>query len=72
MADLLSQEIWAPMGAQEDAYIVVDDSGFGLASGGMCVTLRDFGRFAQLMTQGGVLSIWPAGRADVTSDRHEA
>lgn len=53
MADLLGQEIWAPMGAQEDAYIVVDDSGFGLASGGMCVTLRDFGRFAQLMTQGG-------------------
>ena len=53
MADLLSQEIWAPMGAEEDAYIVVDDGGFGMASGGLCVTLRDFARFGQLLVEGG-------------------
>ena len=53
MADLLSQEIWAPMGAEQDAYIVVDEGGFGIASGGLCMTLRDFGRFAQLLVEGG-------------------
>lgn len=53
MADLMSQEIWAPMGAEEDAYIVVDDAGFGVASGGLCATLRDLGRFAQLLIEGG-------------------
>ncbi|WP_348633102.1 serine hydrolase, partial [Mesorhizobium sp. M2A.F.Ca.ET.039.01.1.1] len=31
LADLLSQEIWAPMGAEEDAYIAVDDAGCAIA-----------------------------------------
>lgn len=75
MADLLSQEIWAPMRAQEDAYVVLDDSGFGLASGGMCATLRDFGRFAQLMTQGGILDgrrILPQSWIEETLNRKTA
>lgn len=53
MADLISREIWAPMGAEQDAYIVVDQGGLGIASGGMCVTMRDLGRFAQLLIEGG-------------------
>ncbi|WP_189556853.1 MULTISPECIES: serine hydrolase [unclassified Mesorhizobium] len=53
LADLISQEIWAPMGAEQDAYMVVDKTGFGLADGGLCTTLRDFGRFAQLIVDGG-------------------
>ncbi|SMH36886.1 serine hydrolase domain-containing protein [Mesorhizobium australicum] len=53
LAELISQEIWAPMGAGEDAYITVDDGGAALADGGLCGTLRDYGRFAQLLLDNG-------------------
>ncbi|MGK6311459.1 serine hydrolase domain-containing protein [Neorhizobium sp. DT-125] len=53
LADLLSREIWTPMGAEEDAYITVDNAGAALADGGLCATLRDYGRFALLMLNGG-------------------
>lgn len=52
-ADLLSQEIWAKMGAEEDAYIIVDDAGFAISGGGLCASLRDLGRFAQLFMERG-------------------
>ena len=53
LADLISEKIWRPMGAEEDAYITVDDAGAALADGGLCATLRDFGRFGLLLAQGG-------------------
>ncbi|WP_179295232.1 serine hydrolase [Mesorhizobium sp. WSM3868] len=52
-ADLMSQQIWAPMGAEEDAYCVVDDAGFADFAGGLCVTMRDLGRFGLLLIEGG-------------------
>ncbi|WP_287314334.1 serine hydrolase [Mesorhizobium sp.] len=53
MADLISQEIWAPMGAEQDAYITVDRAGTAAAGGGLCVTMRDCARFGQLFVEGG-------------------
>ncbi|WP_117191547.1 serine hydrolase domain-containing protein [Rhizobium terrae] len=53
LAELVSREIWAPMGAEEDAYITVDRAGMALADGGLCASLRDLGRFAQLLLNGG-------------------
>ncbi|UXN57634.1 serine hydrolase domain-containing protein [Phyllobacterium zundukense] len=53
LADLMSQEIWAQMGAAEDAYITVDHAGLAAAGGGLCATLRDLGRFAMLLVDGG-------------------
>jgi len=53
LAELLSAELWAPMGAEEDAYITVDHAGFALADGGFNATLRDYGRFALLLLNGG-------------------
>ncbi|RJG41275.1 serine hydrolase [Mesorhizobium sp. DCY119] len=53
LADLISRELWSPMGAAEDAYITVDDGGAALADGGLCATLLDYGRFAQLLLDGG-------------------
>lgn len=53
IADLISQEIWGPMGAERDAYTVVDLGGYGVGSGGLCGTMRDVGRFAQLLVEGG-------------------
>jgi CubicO group peptidase (beta-lactamase class C family) len=53
LADLISDAIWQPMGAGEDAYITVDNAGIALADGGLCASLRDFARFAQLLLDGG-------------------
>jgi CubicO group peptidase (beta-lactamase class C family) len=52
-ADLVSQRIWRPIGAEKSAGITVDVSGFTLASGGMFATLRDLGRVGLLMLNRG-------------------
>jgi CubicO group peptidase (beta-lactamase class C family) len=44
-ADLVSRELWSRIGAEHDAEITIKD-GVTLPDGGMCVTLRDLGRFA--------------------------
>lgn len=53
LPDLVSRELWAPMGADEDAYFTVDRAGYGLADGGFNATLRDYARFGQLISNGG-------------------
>ena len=53
LAELVSRELWAPMGAEEDAYFTVDRAGYGLADGGFNATLRDYGRFGRLIAAGG-------------------
>lgn len=52
-ADLVSERLWKPMGAERSAGITVDVSGFTLASGGMVATLRDIARIGQLMLDRG-------------------
>jgi 6-aminohexanoate-oligomer exohydrolase len=53
-SELLSTDLWAPMGAEHDAMATVDAEGFVLASGGICVTLRDLARFGRMVLDGGV------------------
>ena len=53
LAELISRELWQPMGAEFDAEITVDAHGNAMADGGVCATLRDLGRFGQLFLQGG-------------------
>ena len=53
LPELVSRELWAPMGAEEDAYFTVDRSGYGLADGGFNATLHDYGRFGRLIAGGG-------------------
>jgi len=53
LAELVSRELWAPMGAEEDAYFTVDRAGYGLADGGFNATLRDYARFALLLANVG-------------------
>lgn len=55
LAELVSRELWAPMGAEEDAYFTVDTTGYGLGDGGFNATLRDYARFAQLICGGGTV-----------------
>jgi len=52
-ADLVSDLIWKPMGAEEDAYITVDRLGAPRCAGGFCATTRDLARFGRLLADGG-------------------
>jgi CubicO group peptidase (beta-lactamase class C family) len=52
-ARLFSREIWSAIGAESDAEILVDKSGFPVVEGGICTTLRDFARFGQMCLQDG-------------------
>jgi len=53
LAQLISRHIWQAMGAEFDANITVDESGFVLGDGGMNATLRDMGRLGLLVLADG-------------------
>jgi hypothetical protein len=52
-ADLMSELLWKPLGAERCAYITVDRLGAPRCAGGMCVTLRDLARVGLLVAQDG-------------------
>ena len=53
LPELISDEIWKPMGAEFDADMMGDGLGGFFASGGMNAALRDYARFGQLILDGG-------------------
>lgn len=53
LATLISDLLWKPIGAQDDASITVDRAGAPRATGGLCATARDFARLGQLILQNG-------------------
>jgi CubicO group peptidase (beta-lactamase class C family) len=53
-AQLLSQELWSKLGAERDAYVLLDAYQAAYADPGINTTLRDLGRFAQMMLQNGM------------------
>ena len=53
-ARLLSELLWQPMGAEFDADIAVDRLGAPRSAGGISATLRDLGRFGELMRRRGM------------------
>lgn len=53
LSDLLSERIWAPMGAEEDANYHVDRIGTESGGGGLSTTLRDLARFGEVMRNHG-------------------
>jgi CubicO group peptidase (beta-lactamase class C family) len=53
LSDLLSDRVWAPMGAEEDAYYHVDRIGTESGGGGLSTTLRDLARFGETMRNHG-------------------
>jgi len=52
LSDLVSDLIWQPMGAEEDACFTVDRAGACFADGGFNATLRDYARFGMLYLDG--------------------
>lgn len=53
VADYMSNRIWSRIGAEREAFYTVDSIGTPFAGGGFNATLRDMGRFGQLILQGG-------------------
>ncbi len=47
LPQIISERLWVPMGAEEDANITVDSNGYGLACGGVSASLRDLARFGR-------------------------
>jgi CubicO group peptidase (beta-lactamase class C family) len=48
LAELLTTELWGPMGAEYDADLLVGPLSFPMASGGLCLTISDLARFGLL------------------------
>src|SRR5260221_5308269 len=53
VADLMSELIWRPMGAEHSAYVTVDRLGAPRCAGGVCTTARDLARVGQLLVEAG-------------------
>ena len=53
-AELLSQELWSKLGAERDAYVLLDGFQAAYADPGLNMTLRDLGRFSQMVLQRGL------------------
>jgi hypothetical protein len=54
LSDLISELLWQPMGAEDDAELTVDRHGNAYADGGISATLRDMARFGELWLEDGV------------------
>ena len=52
-ADVMSERLWAPMGAESDANVGLDAVGAGMFDGGCSATLRDLARFGSLFLHDG-------------------
>jgi CubicO group peptidase (beta-lactamase class C family) len=71
LPQLLSEEIWQKMGAEESANFTVDAAGYALGDGGLNASLRDYARFGQLyLDQGG--GIIPAEWVEATRNGNHA
>jgi CubicO group peptidase (beta-lactamase class C family) len=55
LCEVISDEIWSKVGAENDAHLLLNKKGFPIAHGGMVTTLRDLARFGLFFT--------PTGRA---------
>lgn len=53
-AQLLQERLWAPLGCEDDAYVIVDSAGMPMAGGGLSTSLRDLARFGELIRCEGV------------------
>ena len=69
MADLVSDLVWSPMGAERDAEIICDSLGTAVHDGGLAATARDLLRFGQMLLDGGVVPDEDGGLRTVVPPR---
>ncbi len=53
LPQIISEEFWQKLGMEESGCFTVDSGGYAIADGGFNATLRDYGRFGQMMLSGG-------------------
>jgi CubicO group peptidase (beta-lactamase class C family) len=53
VGDVLGERVWSKLGAENDAYMLIDSTGSEFAGGGFNATLRDVARFGEMMRLGG-------------------
>lgn len=68
LTEFAQQRLWNPMGMQDPAQWVIDNTGFEMALGGMNVTMRDYAKLGQLYLHQGQLN----GNKIVSADWVEA
>ena len=64
LADLMSRELWQPLGAETDGYMAIDRAGTCQADGGLNAALSDYARFGQMYLDDGFFN----GRQIVPAD----
>lgn len=52
-ADVMSERLWQPMGAEFNAHVGIDSIGGGMFDGGVSAAMRDLARFGHLFVNGG-------------------
>jgi CubicO group peptidase (beta-lactamase class C family) len=54
LADVVSAELWGPLGMEFEGDLLLDRRGMSVCDGGFCIALRDAGRIGQLFLNRGV------------------
>ena len=54
LADVVSAELWGPLGMQYEGDLLLDRRGMSVCDGGFCIALQDVGRIGQLFLNRGV------------------
>jgi len=70
LPQLVSEELWQKIGAEESACFTVDPAGYAIADGGFNATLCDYGRFGQTILENGGGVIPPDWIAATRQGRH--
>jgi hypothetical protein len=70
MPDLLSGLIWSRIGTEQDMDAAVDPAGAVFHDGGLAATLRDLGRFGQMLLDGGTVDGRPVVPAAWITDSY--
>lgn len=52
---IFSETVWSRLGAEHDAQLLLDHTGFPIVEGGFCATLRDIARFGLMWLEDGSL-----------------
>ncbi|CCH79672.1 6-aminohexanoate-dimer hydrolase [Nostocoides japonicum T1-X7] len=74
MADLISELVWRPIGAERDAEITCDTVGTAIHDGGVSATARDMARFGQMLLEEGIVDgapVVPSSWIQAAYDRPE-
>ena len=54
--ELIRERLWSKLGAEHDAYLLLDGAGSAQLDGGLSCSLRDLARFGLMLAQGGRLA----------------